>query len=68
MSVNSYRPPCISHAPVRNAHGVPTSIQVSRERIRPGKLLEQLATGYRISIVLTVGGPLVYQQQSDQFA
>jgi hypothetical protein len=68
MSVNSYRPPCISHAPVRNAHGVPTSIQVSRERIRPGKLLNQLATGYSLSVFFTVGGPLVYQRQSDQFA
>jgi len=32
--------------PVRNAHSVPTSVGVSRESIRPGKLLpEQLATG-----------------------
>src|SRR5215472_15730815 len=36
----------ISHGPVRNAHGVPTFIGVSRESFRPGKLLpKQLATG-----------------------
>jgi hypothetical protein len=71
-SVCSSRPPCVSRAPVRNAHEVQTSIRVSRwvsrESIRPGRLLKQLATGYRISVVFTVGGPLVYQQQSDQFA
>ena len=67
-SVNFSRPPCVSRAPVRNAHEVPTSIRVSRESIRPARLLKQLATGYQISVVFTVGGPLVYQQQSDQFA
>src|SRR5215469_3744443 len=36
----------ISHGPVRNAHGVPTFVGVSRESFRPGKLLpKQLATG-----------------------
>jgi hypothetical protein len=28
--------PRISHGPVRNAHGVPTFVRVSRESIRPG--------------------------------
>ena len=32
----------ISHGPVRNAHGVPTFVGVSRESFRPDKLL---ATG-----------------------
>jgi MFS family permease len=59
---------CISHAPLRNAHGVRTSVRFSRERIRAGKLLKQRATGYRSSVVFTVGGPLVYQRQSDQLA
>ena len=68
MSVHSSRPSCVSHAPLRNAHGVPTSIRVSRESIHPGKLLKELATGSRVSVVFTVGGPLVYQRQSDQFA
>ena len=68
ISVNSFRPACISHAPLRNAREVPTSIPVSRERIRPDRLLKQLATGYRIWVVFTVGGPLVYQPQSDPFA
>jgi hypothetical protein len=67
-SVNSFRLPCVSGAPVRNAHEVPTLIPVCRECIRPGKLLKQLAMAYRISVVFTVGGPLVYQPQSDQFA
>jgi MFS family permease len=43
------------------AHGVPISVGDSRKRVRPGKLLKQLATDYRISIAFTVGGPLVYQ-------
>jgi hypothetical protein len=68
MSVNSYRPPCISHSPVRNAHGVPTSIRASRESIHPGKLLKELGTDSRVSVVFTVSGPLVYQRRSDQFA
>jgi hypothetical protein len=36
----------ISHGPVRNPHGVPTSVGANRESIRPCKLLpKQLATG-----------------------
>ena len=54
--VNSYRSPCISHTRVRNAHGVPTSIRVSRKSIHTGKLLKELATGSRASVVFTVGG------------
>ena len=37
-SVPSSRPPYGSHVPVRNPHEAPTSIPVSRERIRPGRL------------------------------
>src|SRR5215475_15036475 len=36
----------ISHAPVRNAHRVPTFVGASRERIRPGEPLpRRLAAG-----------------------
>jgi hypothetical protein len=59
---------CIFHVSVRNAQGLPESVAVDRESIRPGKLLEQRATSSRVSVVFTVGGPLVYQRQSDQFA
>jgi len=41
----------ISQCAVRNAHGVPTFVGVSRESFRPGKLLpKQLATGDLLTI------------------
>jgi hypothetical protein len=70
--VNSSRPrarllTCIAHAPVRNARGVPESVGVSRESKRSDRLLKRVATSYRISVVFAVGGPLVYQRQTDHF-
>jgi hypothetical protein len=66
--VNFHRRRCISRVPLRNTRGMTESVGVGGENIRPDKLLKELATGYRISVVFTVGGPLVYQPQSDQFA
>jgi hypothetical protein len=41
--------------PVRNAHSVPTSVGVSRESIRPGKLLpKQLVTGALLTNLQTL--------------
>ena len=59
----SFRSPCASHERVRNANQVPTSIRVRRDGGGPGRLIRERASGNRISVVFTVGGPLVYQAQ-----
>jgi hypothetical protein len=66
--VNSHRRRCISQLPVRNGREVPEAVEAGRKSIRPRTLLKQRATGCRVSVVFTVGGPLVYQRPSDQFA
>ena len=53
----------IPHERVRNANQVPTPIRVRREGSGPGRLVKERAPGNRISVVFTVGGPLVYQPQ-----
>ena len=64
----------VSHAPVRNAHGVPTSVGVSWESIRSGRqlatdeLLTRSKPGSPISVAFTGDGPLVYQPRIDEFA
>ena len=37
------------------------TIRVRREGSGPGRLIRSVHPGYRISVVFTVGGPLVYQ-------
>jgi hypothetical protein len=52
----------ISRAQVGNALGVPTSVGLRNRRpFRP-------KPGSRLSVVLTVGGPLVYERRSNQSA
>ena len=60
--VHCFRPLCISPAQVR-ASEVPPSRRINR-----AKLLDQRATVSRISIVFTVGEPVIYQQQPDRLA
>ena len=60
--VHCFRSLCISPAQVK-ASGVPSSSRINR-----AKLLDQRATLSRISIVFTVGEPVVYQQQPDRLA
>ena len=60
--VHCFRSLCIFPAQVK-ASGVPSSSRINR-----AKMLDQRATLSRISIVFTVGEPVVYQQQPDRLA
>jgi hypothetical protein len=62
--VDCFRSLCISPAQVR-AYEMASSRRVSRSR---GRLLEERVMLNRISIVFTVGEPVVYQQQPDWLA